>query len=333
MRSLLHSLLGLCCVFGAFGDLVEIKRIAEENVTLKCQHELGILGEQSLDIEWFSNISHSGQKVLISYSGGKVYDNDDRKGRYSFVSKFLAGDASIIIWSLEPSDAGFYTCKVKNAGKYYWNYIWLEVLVKPSEPQCWIDGDQLVGKNVTFHCMSSAGTKPLTYRWQRIRYEDKAVLSMPSTARLETQQSLLLQNLSKAENGSYQCEVANEAGKRTCVVHLRVQNAMNVGFLVSVICGSVGGVLLLCVTIWILLRKKELKKREEDEFLNEIREDAEAPKARLVKPGSSSSGSRSSRSGSSSTRSTTNSASRSQRTLSTQETSHGEPRHHCLDQI
>lgn len=57
----------------------------------------------------------------------------------------------------------------------------------------------------------------------------------------------------------------------------------------------------------------------------DCREDAEAPKAHLVKPSSSSSGSRSSRSGSSSTRSTANSASRSQRTLSTEATPHLTP--------
>lgn len=59
--------------------------------------------------------------------------------------------------------------------------------------------------------------------------------------------------------------------------------------------------------------------------LFDCREDAEAPKAHLVKPSSSSSGSRSSRSGSSSTRSTANSASRSQRTLSTEATPHLTP--------
>lgn len=58
------------------------------------------------------------------------------------------------------------------------------------------------------------------------------------------------------------------------------------------------------------------------------REDAEAPKARLVKPGSSSLGSRSSHSGSSSTRSTENSASRSQQTLSTEATPHLTPTQH-----
>lgn len=68
------------------------------------------------------------------------------------------------------------------------------------------------------------------------------------------------------------------------------------------------------------LRRKQLSQSLQYDILPLLfflfREDAEAPKARLVKPSSSSSGSQSSRSGSSCTRSTANSASRSQRTLS-----------------
>lgn len=328
MQTLLCSFLGLCCVVGSCAQTV-IRSVSEENVTLPCQHKLGLLGN-NLDIEWLSNVSDHGQKVILSYSGGQVYENEELKGRYSFISDFLAGDATIFIRSLEPSDAGLYTCKVKNAGQYAWSYIVLKILVKPSEPDCWIEGEQMVGRNVTLHCKSAAGSLPMKYNWQHIKHQEYSGY-LPT--RPESPQKLFLQNVSRAHNGSYRCFVSNEAGKRTCDVHLTVQTPTNVAFLAGVTCGSVGGVLFLLLICWYLFRKKELKKREEDEFLNEIREDAEAPKARLMKPGSSSSGSRSSRSGSSSTRSTTNSASRSQRTLSTQEAPHGDSRHHCLEQI
>lgn len=91
------------------------------------------------------------------------------------------------------------------------------------------------------------------------------------------------------------------------------------------VCGVVVGLSLLLLVVRLTIRRKEKKRYEEEEAPNEIREDAEAPKAHLVKPSSSSSGSRSSRSGSSSTRSTANSASRSQRTLSTEATPHLTP--------
>ncbi|KAM4704470.1 CXADR-like membrane protein [Rhinophrynus dorsalis] len=328
----LQSFLGLCYVLGTLAQ-TDITLIAEDNVTLPCWHSLGLLGKESLDIEWLSNISEHGQQVLLSYSGQKIYENPNQKGRYSFVSNYLAGDASMLIRSLETSDAGLYICKVKNAGQYEWNYIKVKVLAKPSEPQCRTEGEMLEGKNVTLHCKSSTGTKPMIYRWLRVNLKDNVVRPVQSNAQIGKENQLLLHNLSKTDNGSYRCEVSNEAGRRICDVHLNVQKASNVGFLAGVICGVVVGVFLIFLTLWLLFRKKELKKREEDEFLNEIREDAEAPKARLMKPGSSSSDSRSSRSGSSSTRSTTNSASRSQRTLSTQETPHAEQRHHCLEQI
>ncbi|KAM4652851.1 CXADR-like membrane protein [Discoglossus pictus] len=312
---------------------MEIKSIAENNVTLPCHHTLGLLGANGLDIEWLSNSSGHGQPQLISYSGGQVYEHDkNRKGRYRFAANYNEGDASIVIQALEPGDAGQYTCRVKNAGQYIWNYVNLKVLVKPSEPTCWAAGEQMAGKNVTLHCLTSAGTEPITYRWLRVNPKDGVTALLQNSARLEFQNRVLLQNLSKNDNGSYRCVVSNEAGQRACNVHVNVQTPTNVGVLAGAVCAVVVGVFLIFLTLWLLLHRKEIKKREEDEFLNEIREDAEAPKARLVKPASSSSDSRSSRSGSLSTRSTTNSASRSQQTISTQETPHREPRH-CLEQI
>ncbi|KAG9482451.1 CXADR-like membrane protein isoform X1 [Eleutherodactylus coqui] len=328
MQTLLYFYLGLCCVVGTFAQTV-IESISEENATLPCQYKTQLTGKY-LDIEWLSNDSDHRQKVILSYSGGQVYENKELKGRYSFISQFLDGNAGIFIRSLELSDAGQYTCKVKNAGEYQWSFIHLKILVKPSEPTCWIEGEQIAGRNITLHCNSAAGSLPMTYQWQRKKHQE---YSGSSFTPHESTQKLLLQNVSKTDNGSYRCIVSNAAGKRICHLHLTVETPVNVAFLAGVTCGSVGGMLFLFLICWYLFRKKELKKRKEDEFLNEIREDAEAPKAGLMKPGSSSSGSRSSRSGSSSTRSTTNSASRSQRTLSTQEAPQGDSRHHCLEQI
>ncbi|KAG2470104.1 CLMP protein, partial [Polypterus senegalus] len=77
-----------------------------------------------------------------------------------------------------------------------------------------------------------------------------------------------------------------------------------VGVIVGAVVGVGFGVFLMVLIIWLIVRKKEKKKYEEEDIPNEIREDAEAPKAKLMKPNSSSSSrSGSSRSGASSTQS------------------------------
>ncbi|KAI1230773.1 hypothetical protein IHE44_0008654 [Lamprotornis superbus] len=263
-------------------------RVAEENVTLPCHHRLGLLEQGSLDIEWLLHISETVQKAVITYSGGRVYDdlNEEQKGRVSFTSNFLAGDASLQIISLQSSDAGKYICKVKNAGQYEWARITLKVVEKPSKPKCWLEGEMLEGKELSLQCRSASGTAPISYRWQRISEEDERAEHLPPNSRV---------------------------------------NAQNIGMIAGAVCGVVVGLSLLFLVVRLTIRRKEKKRYEEEEAPNEIREDAEAPKAHLVKPSSSSSGSRSSRSGSSSTRSTANSASRSQRTLSTEATPHLTP--------
>lgn len=69
---------------------------------------------------------------VITYSSRRVYSNfsEEQKGRVAFASNFLAGDASLQIEPLKPSDEGRYTCKVKNSGRYMWSYVILKVLGK-----------------------------------------------------------------------------------------------------------------------------------------------------------------------------------------------------------
>uniref|UniRef100_A0A8C3V7M9 CXADR like membrane protein n=1 Tax=Catharus ustulatus TaxID=91951 RepID=A0A8C3V7M9_CATUS len=302
-------------------------RVAEENVTLPCHHHLGLLEQGSLDIEWLLHISETVQKAVITYSGGRVYDdlNQEQKGRVSFTSNFLAGDASLHIISLQSSDAGTYICKVKKAGQYEWVHITLNVR-KPSKPKCWLEGELLEGKDLFLQCRSASGTEPISYRWQRLSEERRAEHLPPnSRVNISNPGQVLLKNLTQLSTGLYQCVATNEAGQESCALQVTVQRAQNIGMIAGAVCGVLLGLSLLFLVVRLTIRRKEKKRYEEEEAPNEIREDAEAPKAHLVKPSSSSSGSRSSRSGSSSTRSTANSASRSQRTLSTEATPHLTP--------
>ncbi|XP_004870955.1 CXADR-like membrane protein isoform X2 [Heterocephalus glaber] len=309
------------CV-GTLGTHTEIKRVAEEKVTLPCHHQLGLSETDTLDIEWLLTNNEGGQKEVITYSSRRVYSNfsEEQKGRVAFASNFLAGDASLQIEPLKPSDEGRYTCKVKNSGRYMWSYVILKVLVRPSKPKCELEGELTEGSDLTLQCESSSGTKPIVYYWQRIREKEGEDEHLPPKATVDFNNPgrVLLQNLTMSFSGLYQCTAGNEAGKESCVVRVTVQYVQSIGMVAGAVTGIVAGALLIFLLVWLVIRRKDKKRYEEEERPNEIREDAEAPKARLVKPSTSSSGSRSSRSGSSSTRSTANSASRSQRTMSTE---------------
>ncbi|XP_038609879.1 CXADR-like membrane protein isoform X1 [Tachyglossus aculeatus] len=318
--SLLSILFLVSSYAGMSGAHMEIKKVADEKVILPCHHQLGLQEQRSLDIEWLMKDTAGKPKVVISFSSGKVYDdlNEDQQGRVDFAANYLAGDASLKITSLKPSDESEYTCKVKNAGRYHWNYITLKVLVKPSKPKCEMEGELTEGGDLTLQCTSASGTKPITYHWQRVVEREGGDPHLPPKSQIDYDHPgrVLLQNLTLSASGVYQCTASNEAGKESCQAEVAVQYVQSVGMMAGAVAGMAAGALLVLLLVWLLIRKKDKKRHEEEERPNEIREDAEAPKARLVKPSSSSSGSRSSRSGSSSTRSTANSAFHSQRTPS-----------------
>ncbi|XP_006011531.1 CXADR-like membrane protein isoform X1 [Latimeria chalumnae] len=308
----------------------EIKKVADQDVTLPCRHPFGTAGSDSLDIEWLLQHSESNQKVVISYSGGNVYDNlnTNLKGRVAFASDFLTGDASLGISSLQPADSGQYSCKVKSNGQYEWNHVILKVLVKPSKPKCWMDGKLIEGSDLTLQCKSADGTEPIAYKWERISDTEGKTIHLPPNSRivdLSHPEVILLRNLTHEIAGLYQCTATNEAGEDNCFLQVTIQYVRGVGIVAGAVVGVVAGVFLLFLVVWLIFRRKEKKRYEEDERPNEIREDAEAPKAKLVKPNSSSSRSGSSRSGSSSTRSTGNSTSRSQRIRTPQQAQNGAP--------
>ncbi|KAM9233953.1 CXADR-like membrane protein [Dugong dugon] len=260
------------------------------------------------------------ETMVITYSSRHVYNNltEEQKGRVALASNFLVGDASLQIEPLKPSDEGRYTCKVKNSGRYVWSHVILKVLVKPSIPKCELEGELTEGSDLTLQCESSSGTKPIVYYWLRIRDKEGEDEHLPPKSRIDYNHPgrVLLQNLTISSSGLYQCTAGNEAGKEGCVVRVTVQYVQSIGMVAGAVTGMVAGALLIFLLVWLLIPQKDKKRYEEEDRPNEIPEDAEAPKARLVKPSSSSSGFRSSCSGSSSTRSTANSTSHNQRILS-----------------
>lgn len=49
---------------GSLGTHTEIKRVAEEKVTLPCHHQLGFPEKDTLDIEWLLTDNEGNQKVV-----------------------------------------------------------------------------------------------------------------------------------------------------------------------------------------------------------------------------------------------------------------------------
>ncbi|CAJ1065872.1 CXADR-like membrane protein [Xyrichtys novacula] len=302
-RSLFLVLFSLLSV----GAQTEMKKVVGDNATLPCHHQFP--SSSSLDIEWLLQKPNSKQKVIITFFGGQVYTNEatDQASRLSFAGEFLGGDASLLISDLLLTDSGEYYCKVKTGGKYHWSQVNLIVLVKPSKPKCLMDGKPLEGSDVKLSCKSSEGSDPISYKWERLLDKGKSLGKLPNLALIDLKnpEIVTLRNLTMDSTGVYRCTASNDVGEENCTVEVTMQpNEAWATRAAGIAAGSSFGVLSLISIIWLVRRTKEKKKYEEEETPNEIREDAEAPKAKLVKPNSlSSSRSGSSRSGASSTQS------------------------------
>uniref|UniRef100_A0A8C6S5F9 Ig-like domain-containing protein n=1 Tax=Neogobius melanostomus TaxID=47308 RepID=A0A8C6S5F9_9GOBI len=169
-----------------------------------------------------------------------------------------------------------------------------------------MEGKLLEGGDVKMSCKSSDGSDPIHYKWERVLDKGKYVGKLPPLALIDLKnpEIVTLRNLTKESAGVYKCTASNDVGEESCTVEVKMHYVRGMGVVAGAVVGVSFGVLLIILIIWLVFRKKEMKKYEEEETPNEIREDAEAPKAKLVKPNSlSSSRSGSSRSGTSSTQS------------------------------
>ncbi|XP_061106384.1 CXADR-like membrane protein isoform X1 [Conger conger] len=303
LRSLFLVLLGQMSV----GAQTEMKKVVGDNATLPCHHQFWQAEDTNLDIEWLLQKPNSKQRVVFTYFGARVYDPSGYDpGRLAFAGDYMKGDASLLINDLMLTDSGEYSCKVKTRGKYQWASVNLIVLVKPSKPRCWMEGRLLEGSDVKLSCRSADGSDPIQYKWERVLDKGRLMGRLPPLALIDLKnpEIVTLRNLTHDSAGVYKCTASNDVGEESCIIEVTMHYVRGVGVVAGAVVGVSFGVLLIILIVWLVLRKKEKKKYEEEETPNEIREDAEAPKAKLVKPNSlSSSRSGSSRSGTSSTQS------------------------------
>ncbi|XP_042343868.1 V-set and immunoglobulin domain-containing protein 8b [Plectropomus leopardus] len=261
-----------------------IQKARGETVNLGCTYSPGPQDTGELDIEW-SNVSPDmtqKDKLLLSYSGGKMDHYGDPK-RLKFIADPKLGDASITISDLQLSDTSTYQCKVKKAPGVDMRKVTVVVMVPPSTPKCWVEGDEEKGGMVSLRCKSNQGSIPLTYTWRR-----ESGGAIPATATQDPQTGeLLIKNHTDSNVGSYVCEAKNAVGKGQCKYALHAYNPTNkAGVIAGAVIGALLLLLLLLLLIWLLVCCCH-KRRYEKEVANEIREDVQAPESRPTSRNSS----------------------------------------------
>lgn len=233
----------------------------------------------SLDIEWSKmNPDSTGlDTMILTYMDNVVVPKGPSglMNRLSFTAADPSkGDATITITHLEVSDSGTYQCKVKKSPGLASIKVTLVVEAIPSNPRCFIEGQQTKGSDVILKCQNTEGTPPLTYKWVKIAGPPNPATPVLNLAPLTG--DLLIKNISDAYAGAYQCTVGNKVGSGNCVAELSISAGNRTGVIVGAVFGALFLLLLLLLLIWCLICRSN-KKRYEKELTNDIREDVAAP--------------------------------------------------------
>ncbi|XP_053165135.1 coxsackievirus and adenovirus receptor isoform X3 [Hemicordylus capensis] len=248
-----------------------------EKVNLLCIFTVDSGDVGPLDIEWVI-VQPNGEEIVIMYNADRVYDSYGMSGRVQFVNQNpAAGDGSIEILNLQPTDTGTYQCKVKKLPGFQIHRVQLTVLAKPSKTKCSVHGSQEIGSDVTLKCISQEGSPIINYEWKKTTGTEE----LPTTSLLNGDTGdLLLKNASQAYSGTYRCTASNKVGHDDCFLLLNVTPPTNrAGTIAGAIIGTLLGLLLLAFFIFCCC-KKQREKKYEKEVHHDIREDVPPPKSR-----------------------------------------------------
>lgn len=282
--SLLAAIAGLACGLEITSTgPASLEKASGESVKLGCLFTLAPEDTGPLDIEWSLLAPDNQQEdtVVLLYAGDRAYEDyyTPLKGRVHFNSPDPKnGDASITLTGLKSSDSGTYQCKVKKAPGIRSRKILLNVMVKPSRPSCYTQGPTQKGKDIVMRCVSSEGTRPLKYSWEKTSGNKL----LPASATLDPAGgTITVKNASVDASGSYRCVVSNRVGSDECALQLNVTPPPNT---TGIVAGSIIAVLLILLIIAIILFcfcRARHRKKYEKEICNEIREDVPPPKSRV----------------------------------------------------
>ncbi|XP_016349011.1 coxsackievirus and adenovirus receptor homolog [Sinocyclocheilus anshuiensis] len=260
-----------------------IEKASGQTVKLDCQYTLAAEDSGPLDIEWSLQPSDNQKKeeVVIVYSGDRAFEHyyEPLKGRVHFNSPDPKnGDASMNIMGLKATDTGTYQCKVKKVPGISSRKFLLTVMVRPSKPRCYAEGQTHAGKDMVLRCSSVEGTQPLQYIWERTTGNKL----LPPLAVLDpVGGTMSLRNATEVASGTYKCIAKNRVGTEECLVEVNITQPPNTA-------GVIAGVVICIVLVLILLAlllfcccRARNKKKYEKEIAYEIREDVPPPKSRV----------------------------------------------------
>ncbi|XP_066111269.1 V-set and immunoglobulin domain-containing protein 8 [Saccopteryx bilineata] len=264
------------------GDGQEVLYLAEgDNVRLGCPYLLDPedYGPSGLDIEWMQvNADPSyRENVFLSYQDKRI--NHGNLPHLQQRVRFAASDpsqydASINLMNLQVSDTATYECRVKKTTTASRKVI-VTVQARPAVPMCWSEGHMAYGNDVMLKCFANGGTPPLSYKWAKISghthpyragsyhsqhsfhselsYQESFHSSINQVSGLFNNGDLMLKDISREDDGLYQCTVANHVGYSVCVVEVRVSDSRRVGVIIGAVLGSLLLLGCLLVGIWGLV--------------------------------------------------------------------------------
>uniref|UniRef100_A0A2I2ZHF7 Ig-like domain-containing protein n=1 Tax=Gorilla gorilla gorilla TaxID=9595 RepID=A0A2I2ZHF7_GORGO len=245
------------------GDGQEVLYLAEgDNVRLGCPYVLDPedYGPNGLDIEWMqvnSDPAHHRENVFLSYQDKRI--NHGNLPHLQQRVRFAASDpsqydASINLMNLQVSDTATYECRVKKTTMATRKVI-VTVQARPAVPMCWTEGHMTSGNDVVLKCYASGGSQPLSYKWAKISGHHYPYRTRPLSTSLSglNNGDLVLKDISRADDGLYQCTVANNVGYSVCVVEVKVSDSRRIGVIIGIVLGFLLALGCLAVGIWGLV--------------------------------------------------------------------------------
>ncbi|XP_077012716.1 V-set and immunoglobulin domain-containing protein 8 [Tamandua tetradactyla] len=264
------------------GDGQEVLYLAEgDNVRLGCPYILDPedYGPNGLDIEWMQVNADPGhhENVFLSYQDKRINHGNlpQLQRRVRFVAPDPSQyDASINLMDLQVSDTATYECRVKKTTMASRKVI-VTVQARPAVPVCWAEGQMTRGNDLVLKCFANGGSPPLSYKWAKISgynhpyragsyhsqhsfhselsYQESFHSSINQVAGHLTNGDLVLKDITRADDGLYQCTVANNVGYSVCMVEVKVSGYRRVGMIIGAVLGSLLLVACLIIGIWGLV--------------------------------------------------------------------------------